>query len=283
MSEMKEQEVPYGPITRHLGELSQWIADFQETIIQLKSIDSAMQELQSIFTGFADGIQQGLTVVQDGNIVWANEAGCRMFGYEISELINTSGIFMAPAAYREKLAVRLAEIQAGDVRPTYDIWPFVAKNGEVKQVKSYANRIIYGGRPAILAILVDATAEQKLHDELSIRAQMLDSVWDSVFLHDLDGNIKYANKAACESLGYTLDEIIKMNVIDINPEELKRRARSRLKTIPLEKVSRFKTVRVRRNGSRMHVEVRSKAMKMADKEYILGVVREIIPEGLQDI
>ncbi len=156
---------------QQLDSLGQWIVELEETIAQMKSIDTSMQELRSIFTGFADGLQQGLAVVQDGNIIWANEAGCRMFGYEMEELIGTSGIRLAHPDYREKLAARLTEIQAGDVRPTYDIWPFLTKNRVVKQIRSYANRIVYDGKPAILTILVDVTEEQKLQDELSMRAR----------------------------------------------------------------------------------------------------------------
>ena len=74
-----------------------------------------------------------------------------------------------------------------------------------------------------------------------------------------------------------------MSVIDINPEELKRRARSRLKTISSEKGGRFKTVQVRRNGSRMQVDVKARVIEIGNKEFVLGVVREIIPEDLQDI
>lgn len=283
MSEMKEHKIASGTVMQQLDSLGKWIVELQETIAQMKAIDASMQELRAIFTSFADGLQQGLAVVQDGIIIWANDAACSMLGYEIKELIGTSGIRLAHPDYREKLAVRLTEIQAGDVRTTYDMWPFLAKNQVVKNIKSYANRIFYDGKPAILTILVDATEEQVLQDELSMRAQMLDSVSDSVFLLDMNGNIKYVNKAACESLGYTQDEITKMSVVDINPEELKRKAQIRLKTVSSEKGGRFKTVHVRKNGSRMQVDVKVKVITMGYQEFVLGVVREIIPEGLQDI
>jgi len=272
-----------GGIYQQVSGLRQWIVELEETIAQLKSIDISLHELLSIFAGFADGLQQGLAVVQDGNIIWANEAGCTMLGYTLEELSNTSGILLAHPDYRDKLAVRLTEIQAGDVRPTYDLWPFMTKNREIRQIKSYANRIVYDGKPAILTILVDATEEQKLHDELTTQARMLDAVSDSVFLLDMDGNIKYVNKAACQSLGYSQDEITKMSVIDINAEELKRKAQSRLKMISSEKGGRFKTVHVRKNGSRMQVDVKVRVIEMGDRDLILGIVREIIPEDLQDI
>lgn len=283
MSEIKENNVAGGRIFQQFADLGKWIAELEETISQIRSIDKSMREVRSIFTGFANGLQQGLAVLQDGNILWANEAACRMLGYRIEEVINTSAIVMAPPDYRDKLAARLNNIQAGDVLDTYDPWPLVTKNRVIKQIKAYADRIVYDGKPAVLAIFLDVTQEQALMEELSMRAQMLDFVSDSVFLHDMDGNIKYANKAACESLGYTQDEITKMSVLDINPEELKRRAQIRLKTISSEKGGRFKTVQVRKDGSRMQVDVHSKVIKMGNKEFVLGVVREITPEVLPDI
>ena len=283
MSKKNEQDITRGRIFQQLEGMGQLIVELEETVAQMKSIDISLHEMLSIVVGFASGIQQGLAVVQDGNIVWANEAGCSMFGYEIKELINTPGILLAHPDYREKLAVRLSEIQAGDVRTTYDMWPLVAKNLEIKQIKIYANCIVYEGRPAVLTILVDATEEQKLQDELSMRARMLDSVSDAVYLHDMNGNIKYANEAACQSLGYTVDEITKMSVVDINPEELQRKAQIRLKTISSEKGGRFKTVHVRKNGSRMSVDVKVKVITMGNQEFVLGIVREIIPEGIEEI
>ena len=272
---MKERGIGSGPIMQQFDSLGQWIVELQETIAQMKSVDASMRELQSIFTGFAEGLQQGLAMVQDGIIIWANDAGCRMFGYEKEELIRTPGVRLAHPDYREKLAVRLSEIQAGDVRTTYDIWPFLAKNREVKQIKSYANCIVYDGRPAILTILVDVTEEQKLQDELSLRAQMLDAVSDSVFLLDMKGNLVFVNKKACESLGYTSDEMTKMNIVDINAPELQRRAGIRLNQVSEHKESKFRTVHVRKNGSRMQVVVRVKVIKWTDGQFILGVVREV--------
>jgi PAS domain S-box-containing protein len=266
-----------------VSNLGKRIVELEETIAQLKSMNTSLQELRLIITIFSEGIQQGLAVVQDGNIIWANGVGAKMFGYEIEELINTPGFVLAHPDYRKKLAARLNMIQAGDVLSTYDVWPCLTKNRVVKQIRGYASRIVYGGKPAILTILVDASEEMKLQEELTTRAEMLDLVSDSVFLLDLKGNIKYVNKAVCESLGYTQDEITKMSVVDINPEELRRRAGIRLKLASPQKESRFKTVHVRKNGSRMPVDVRIRVIKRGDQQLILGVVREILPEGVQDI
>jgi len=275
---MKEQDGADGRILQKVSRLGQRIVELEETIAQLKSIDKSWQELRSIITGFAAGLQQGLAVVQDGNIIWANEAACKMFGYEIEELINTSGIVLAHPDYRQKLAARLKMIQAGDVLPTYDIWPFLTKTRVVKQIKSYANRIIYGGKPAILTILVDVSEEETLHDELSMRAEMLDMVADWIYLLDMQGNINYANKAMLESLGYTLDEITGKNIVDISAKEFQEKTRIRLQTPSKKSEGRNRTVYLSKGHKRLTMFVRGKVIKRGDQELIFAVAREIVRE-----
>jgi len=275
---MKEQDGADGRILQKVSRLGQRIVELEETIAQLKSIDKSWQELRSIITGFAAGLQQGLAVVQDGNIIWANEAACKMFGYEIEELINTSGIVLAHPDYRQKLAARLKMIQAGDVLPTYDIWPFLTKTRVVKQIKSYANRIIYGGKPAILTILVDVTEEETLHDELSMRAEMLDMVADWIYLLDMQGNINYANKAMLESLGYTLDEITGKNIVDISAKEFQEKTRIRLQTPSKKSEGRNRTVYLSKGHKRLTMFVCGKVIKRGDQELIFAVAREILRE-----
>jgi len=280
---MKENRRAPEPLWDMVSGLGDRIAFLEETVAHLKSVDLALHEIQLIVFNFAERMHEGMVLIQDNKIMWGNLAGCRMFGYEPEDLINTEPTSLVHPGSRQKLAERFGLIQAGNAQVSSEVWPFIRKDQTVIHIRSFGYRVIYRGRPAIMSFYYDVTEDRKLQEELSLRAEMLDLVSDSIFLHDMQGNIKYVNKAACESLGYTQDEIIKMNVIDINPEELKRRAQNRLKTISSEKGSRFKTVQVRKNGSRMQVDVKSKVIKIGNKEYVLGMVREIIPEGLQDI
>lgn len=43
----------------------------------------------------------------------------------------------------------------------------------------------------------------------------MDSAFDGVVIHDLNGYIKQVNRAVCESLGYDEKELVQMHVRDI--------------------------------------------------------------------
>jgi PAS domain S-box-containing protein len=275
---MQPQNNIVGPLTGQLDDLSKRINLLEETLAQLKTLDSALHEMQFIIYSYVEKIKEGVVLIQDEIIVWANRAACNMLGYKLEEVINKSAVEMAHPKYRDQLSARYAMVQAGDEIPSGVLWPFITKTREVKYVKPFSSRVMYMGRPAIMAFFYDVTEDKKVQEELILRAEMLDLVADSVFLLDLKGNIKYVNKAAYDSLGYTQDEITKMSVMDINPEEMRRKAEIRVKQASGRKEGRFKTVHVRKDGTRMQVSVRIKVIKRVGQEYILGVVREIVHE-----
>ena len=280
---MEPQKHLAGPVTGQIEELSKGIQALEETLARFKALDSNFHEMQYLIYSYVEKIKEGLVLIQDEMVIWANRAGCDILGYQLEEVINKSAIELAHPKYRRQLAARFAMVQAGDEIPAGVLWPFLTKTREIKYVRPFSYRVMYMGRPAIMSFFYDVTEDKKLQEELSMRSEMLDLVSDSVFLIDMVGNIKYVNKAVCQSLGYTQDEITNMSVIDINPDELKRKAEIRVKTVSSEKEGRFKTVHVRKNGSRMPVDVRIKVIKRGDQQFILGVVREIIPEGIQEI
>ena len=283
MSEMKENRRAPDPLWDMVSGLGDRIAFLEETVAQLKSVNLALHEIQLIVFNFAERMREGMVLIQDNKIMWVNLAGCRMFGYEPEDLINAEPTSLVHPGYRQKLAEHFGLIQAGETLASPEVWPFIRKDHTAIHIRSFGYRVIYRGRPAIMSFYYDVTEDKKLKDELTMRAEMLDLVSDSVFLLDMAGNIKYVNKAVCASLGYTQDEITNMSVIDINPDELKRKAEIRVKTVSSQKESRFKTVHVRKNNSRMPVDVRVRVIKRGDQDFILGVVREIIPEGVQEI
>ncbi len=62
-------------------------------------------------------------------------------------------------------------------------------------------------------------AEEALHEsEKGFRA-LFEGAYDAIWVHDLEGNIQTANKAAAELSGYSLEELLRMNVKSFLGEE----------------------------------------------------------------
>jgi PAS domain S-box-containing protein len=166
-------------------------------------------------------------------------------------------------------------ILAGDTVIEPQEWPIYRKDRMVRYVRIFSYRVIFREKPAIVSIFYDVTENKKLLDESMMRAQMLDAINDGVILNDMSGKIVYVNDAACESIGYSKDELMAMNVLELTAPELSKKFNIRMKQISEHKEARFNTIVVRKDGSRLNIEVRARIIKQGGKPFALSVARGI--------
>ena len=146
----------------------------------------------------------------DGTIIEANPAFMRIVGYESLKAINRVGV---PSLYedpadREKL---LAALERGTVAD-YET-RFQQPDGVVIPVSITVRTISDGdGKSHFLdGIIEDITerkeAEEALRDAELEKATILDSVSEHVIYQDLEHRILWPNRAACESVDATREEL----------------------------------------------------------------------------
>src|SRR5437899_3210957 len=76
------------------------------------------------------------------------------------------------------------------------------------------------GDPFVNAGRIETTAPTSDPVPTTWAQALFDGIDDAVFVHDLEGNILEANPAACRRLGYTHDEMLRLNTRDIDDPEL---------------------------------------------------------------
>jgi PAS domain S-box-containing protein len=266
-----------GPLIGQFDSLGKRIEALEETLAQLKTLDRALHEMQFIIFSYVEKIDEGLVLIQDEILVWANRAACRILGYTLDEVINKSAIGLAHPKYRDQLSARFAMVQAGDKIPGGVLWPFISKSREIKYIRPFSYRVMYMGRPAIMTFYYDVTDEKKAQEELAMKAEMLDQVSDLIYMLDTKGIIKYANKAMCECLGYSQGEIMGRSILDFHTEEHRERVKLRLKLATPTSKGKYKTEYVGKNGTEIPVSASGKVINLGGAEYILGVARVILP------
>ena len=105
--------------------------------------------------------------------------------------------------------------------------------------------------------------------------QIADLVMDSIFVHDLDGNILYVNQAAFESRGYSREELLAMNIRDLDMPEFARRYKQKTADLLREGSLCFEAADRCKDGSVMPVEVHARMVHFAGYDLVLSVVRDI--------
>jgi PAS domain S-box-containing protein len=120
-------------------------------------------------------------------------------------------------------------------------------------------------------------AEEELRDSEVRFRTFIDHAADAFFLHDNDegGTILDMNRQACESLGYSREELVEMTCYDIDAgldpvsmEQLEARMQNG-KTIA------FETLHRRKDGTVFPVEVRARPLRQSGRLLAIALVRDV--------
>jgi two-component system, chemotaxis family, CheB/CheR fusion protein len=76
---------------------------------------------------------------------------------------------------------------------------------------------------------------------------------DAVTVLDFEGNITAWNKGAVNMYGYSEDEVLKMNILDLVPEDKRKEALAFIKKLQKEDVESFETQRITKDGKQLNV------------------------------
>jgi PAS domain S-box-containing protein len=209
---------------------------------------------------------------ESGQILDANAAAAKFYGYEVSRLrhMTISEINTLPA---DETTSKMQEVVNG--LQDFFVVSHRLSNGEVRTVEVRSSLVPYQGKKVLFSIVHDITARQLMEHERSLMLFALNHVSEEVLLADKGARIHFVNETACRALGYSKDELLKLRVADIDPNfqmeawaghwrDLKRRG-----SLWLESRHRAK------DGRLYPVEMSSSYFEYEGGSYIFGLAKDI--------
>ena len=103
----------------------------------------------------------------------------------------------------------------------------------------------------------------------------LDHAQDSVLWADDSKRFVYANEAACRSLGYSKEELLRLSIPDIFQHHDPARVQQRAEEIRQGGVATFESLHQRRGGTEFPVEISITYLEHEGKGYTCGILRDI--------
>ncbi|MBI3815206.1 MAG: PAS domain S-box protein [Nitrospinae bacterium] len=184
-------------------------------VSERKKRDVKIREMEERYRTLVEGSPDGITVICDGKIVFANKRGPEMLGYTTDELIDKSPLEYIHPEDREKIINTMRAILSGEFLPPLREYKVIKKDGEIVEVEATSSKIIYEGKPAIQSIFRNIS-ERKIKDkkirEMEERYRSLVENSPDAIGAVCDGRIFFINDKGLEMFGYTRDEIIGMDV-----------------------------------------------------------------------
>lgn len=124
-----------------------------------KRTEDALKESESRYAAIANNAPETVIIHRDGRILYVNDIGTKISGYERKELAGSSIFDFLTEASRAKIYAAMSKRTAGAAPGDYDV-QFVTKPGKILHLVVKSAPIVYKGAPAVLAVLVDITARK---------------------------------------------------------------------------------------------------------------------------
>lgn len=116
---------------------------------------------------------------------------------------------------------------------------------------------------------------KKFEKTLRLSQFALDRAKDSVYFLDRDSNFFYVNDSACETLGYSKEELLNMTIYEIDRNLLPDSIFEYWQQLQQQKSLTRKSILQTKTGQYLPVEITDNYLQFDGREYSCGIIRDI--------
>lgn len=190
-----------------------------------KILDGLLDEAAPLLRGLCSNALIGVYVIQDERFVFVNARLAALFGYTQQELCAGMGPQQLTAAgdcplVRAEIDRRLS----GACQSSHYAFRGIRKDGSQFDAEVFGVSTSFGGRAAIIGMLLDVSernkAERAVKDQLQFITRLIDTIPSPVFYKDEAGRYIGCNVAFEQFIGRSRAQLIGLSVFDMSAPDL---------------------------------------------------------------
>ena len=209
----------------------------------------------------------------DGSIFDFNDAACNLFGYTREEFKNISVFDYTTRHNPESWASRWKELR--ELKSFRNITFNKKKDGSIMQVELVCDLIEFDGKELGVVSTTDVTEKVALQNRLSLVDFTFKNSATAIYYVREDGSIYDYNKAFASLHGYDNAEISEKNIFDFGTGYTPLSFKKYWAEIKDKKVLNFSSKRLKKDGTKIEVEVISTFIKYGDLELNCSFITDV--------
>ncbi len=192
-------------VAERTAELSSLNAALMSEITERKKSEEALRLSEEKFRSLAEQSITGTCIIQDGRLVYVNPRLAEILDFSQEEMTGLQVLDLVAEKDRDMVRENIRKRISGEVSFMRYIFYALKKDGSEVPLEVHGSTMIYNGRPAIMATLLDITArkktEENLHALLSRQKALLEAIPDIIMAVDSNKVYTWANQAGIKFFG----------------------------------------------------------------------------------
>ncbi|MFK7920486.1 MAG: PAS domain S-box protein [Bacteroidia bacterium] len=231
------------------------------------------QRFRDLFNGSPEGV---FVTNLKGQIRDANPAVCRLYQKNIETLSTLKFIDLVPDEHQIEAKMKFDAMVKGDIQ--YMETFALANNGKSIPIEIRGSQIEFDGESAAILHLSDISERRAAEDRLRLFRSLINQSNDAIFVLDpKTGKVLDFNDCMPDSLGYNSQEMRSLQLYDfsITLEQHNPLGTEDVMRLTETGSSIYIGRHRRKDGSSFPVEVNIGAVSIFDRDYLVGVARDI--------
>ncbi|HYE75274.1 MAG TPA: PAS domain S-box protein, partial [Blastocatellia bacterium] len=227
--EISEHEFDRQHLRLVTDKLSKKIADLEREMHDRQRAELALRETETRFRNLAEGALDAIiTFNEAAEVIFANHAAEKVFGYEVNELIGKSITILMPEYLIEDFQEGFRsylETQAETISLENLTLNGLHRQGHEVPLELSFSEYVNDGQRFFTGIVRDVTERKRAEEELRKSEEyfrsLIENTSDIITILDADCTIKYESPSVERILGYMPSEMVCKNLLSfIHPDDL---------------------------------------------------------------
>jgi PAS domain S-box-containing protein len=267
------------PVTSQ-DEIGDLIAGFNRLLDHLAHRDAALKESEGRYRTLIELTPLAVLVHRGGKMVFVNSAAVKMLGAgSAQDLVGKPILDLVHPDFRSLVQARVQNFADGGAVTPLSEQKLLKLDGTTIDVEVQGASIVFDGEPAVHAALHDITERKRAEEALIAREErfrnLFEGASDGIMILTPAGKLVAVNASFARMHGYSVEEMLSMNLRDLDTAESQQLAPERMQRLLSGSNLHFEVMHFHKDGHEFPLDVSASLIQSGDEPLIQALHRDM--------
>jgi PAS domain S-box-containing protein len=249
------------------------LEDLKSEIDRRKLMEAALQQSEKKYRMLVEGLPDAIVIYRKGKINFVNGSALQLVYATVKEeLIGKSVLQFVHPDSMKVVKERMKEMNSGVSEIPVIEEKFLRLDGSEIDVEVKATSVIFENKASVQLIIRDVSERRQVLDALSLSEKRYKTLFEKasngILIMNTDGGIVNVNESFAELHGYTVDEMMQMNLKELDTPEMAKMLPKKIGLVIAGETLHLETDHIHKDGRIVTFDVSTSLIEVGSEKYI---------------